>query len=275
MIALSNYSKCTFIGGIKLKIKDRIFAHRAGCGCFIGNTIEGIQYCVAMGLNFEIDVRMCQNGLVIAHHEKLRQDHISQYPIEAVRKFGINRNDGSIVFAPATVHGRSDVARIPTLPEVLNLVAESGKEIKVVLDIKKEQKNEEVLDKIVSLVRSFNLVEQVILGTPFTEDAMCIKLQSRMTTLLLGTIENVINIKPDNNAIDYVRVWQGWLQNDFDEIIDPNYILEKMQLAKKKVIVTAGRMNEIQGGEISKGQFEKLMKLGADGIIVNDPAIYL
>lgn len=258
-----------------MKIKDRIFAHRAGCGCFLGNTIEGIQYCIAMGLNFEIDVRACQNGLVVTHHEKLGQDYISQYPIEAVRKFGINSNDGSIVFAPATVHGRSDIARIPTLPEVLNLVAESGKEIKVILDIKKRKEELKTLERIIKSVKYYDLEKHVIIGIPQKEDTGYIKLQSEIATLLFGTIGDITNMEPNNDIINYVRVWQDWLQNNSDEITDPDYILEKMQIAKKKVIITAGGMNEIQGGEISRGQFEKLMELGVDGVIVNDPAIYL
>ena len=277
MVALSNHNKCTFIGGIKLKRKDKIFAHRAKCGCFLGNTIEGVQCCLNMGLNLEIDVQACQNGLMVTHCEKLRQDHISQYPVETVRKFGINRKDGSIVFAPATVHGRSDVARIPTLPEVLNLVSESEKEIKVILDIKKGQGNIKILDKIVSLVKDYNLVKQIIFGVPYQTDAIYIKKQSQIATLLFGSKKDIRTIRSDNKTIDYVRIWQNWLENDFGEITNKpsNWISCLQDLIHKKVIVTAGGMNEVQGGEISKGQFEKVIKLGADGIIVNDPAIYL
>jgi SepF-like predicted cell division protein (DUF552 family) len=220
---------------------------------------------------------MCQNGLVITHHEKLGQDHISQYPIEAVRKFGINRNDGSVIFAPATVHGRSDIARIPTLSEVMNLIAESRKEIKVILDIKKEQKNTETLEQIIKSVKDYKVEKQVILGIPSKEDAVYIKQNSQILTLLFGDKKNTLVNRNDGATIDYVRVWQDWLKNEFREITNKssNLISRLKELAEVKVIVTAGGMNEIQGGEISKEQFEKLLKLGADGIIVNDPAIYL
>lgn len=279
---------------MKLEIKDRIFAHRAGCGCFAGNTIEGIQYCIAMGLNFEIDVRTCQNGLVVTHHEKLGQDHISQYPIEAVRKFGINRKDGSIVYAPATVHGRSDVARIPTLPEVLNLVAESGKEIKVILDIKNnfgKFPGKILIESVIKPIESYNLQEQVIIGAKNEKVFLEIKNHNpEISTLLFGSQIAIASLPisqkhieksfPEatallNKATNYVRLWQNWLENEYNEITDPNNLIEKLHNINKKVIVTAGEMNEIQGGEISKGQFEKLMELGVDGGIVNDPAIYL
>jgi glycerophosphoryl diester phosphodiesterase len=289
-----------------LKIKDRIFAHRAGCGCFLGNTIEGIRYYIDSGLNFEIDVRACQNGLAITHHEKLGQDHIGQYSIEAVRKFGINRKDGSIVFAPATVHGRSDVARIPTLPEVLNLVAESGKEIKVILDIKLDPNIKDnlgtvigekilgkmIIESVIKPIESYNLQEQAIIGAKNEGVFLEIKKHNpEISTLLFEGSQTAIASLPISReqmakhlpeatalldkATNFIRLWQNWLENEYNEITDPNNLIEKLHNIGKKVIVTAGGMNEIQGGEISKGQFGKLMELGVDAVIVNDPAIYL
>ncbi len=276
-----------------------VFAHRAGSGVSIGNTVEAILYCLKMGFNFEIDVRQCADGWVITHRDKLGNDNIIQYPTSAVRKFGINRNDGSVIYAPATVHGRSDVHRIPTLAEVLRLVSESGKDVKIILDIKGDLGlfPGRTLGSVIKLIESYALEKQIIIGlsnqAEAREDAFLYikeQLNSKVSTLLFRDWAYITSLPialkksamhfPEtttvlNNSVDHVRLWQNWLRNEYGETTDPSGLINKMHDIDKKVIVTAGGMNEIDGGEISPGQLKRLTKLGVDGVIVNDPAIYL
>ena len=144
--------------------------------------------------------------------------------------------------------------RIPTYKEVLTLVAGTG--VTLLLDIKKSSE----LDKssVIRLTEQHNAVANVIVGTRNIEDLQAFRaLNSNLR--ILGFIRGVDDIEPFVDAgIDIIRLWPKWIYKN------PG-LIEKLHHHGKPVWTTAG--------SASREELEKLIKLGVNGILSDQPKL--
>ena len=220
-------------------------AHRGGIVSGVPeNTLAAFREAINQGADaIEIDLRGTKDGEIVIIHDKT---------VDRTTNGRGRVIDQTLVELKMLDAGHGE--RIPTYEEVLTLVAGTG--VTLLLDIKKSSE----LDKssVIRLTEQHNAVANVIVGTRNIEDLQAFRaLNSNLR--ILGFIRGVDDIEPFVDAgIDIIRLWPKWIYKN------PG-LIEKLHHHGKPVWTTAG--------SASREELEKLIKLGVNGILSDQPKL--
>ena len=242
LAVISSYTICAQALAQQLPNQSITFiAHRGGIvPGYPENTIaafqNAIEHCVQV---IEIDVRSTKDGfVVILHDETLERTtngsgKVSDHTLDEIKRLDAGH-------------------AIPTYEEVLQLTA--GTDVELLLDIKESP----TLDVVVRLTEKYGAVNKVIVGARSAEDLKTFRLLNPQLRML-GFIPEVKDIEPFIKAeVDIIRLWPAWIEAN-------PALVQEVQEVGKPVWVTAGNR--------SKDELEKLVKLGVNGILLDDPAM--
>lgn len=220
-------------------------AHRGGIVSGVPeNTLAAFRESINQGIDaIEIDLRGTKDGGIVIIHDKT-----------------VNRTTngcGRVIdqtLAELKMLDAGHGERIPTYEEVLQLVTGTG--VTLLLDIKKSSKLDK--SKVVRLTEQHNAVLSVIVGTRDIEDLLAFQaINPNLHTL--GFIRGVDDIESFVQAgIDIIRLWPKWIYKNPD-------LIEKLHHLGKPVWTTAG--------SASRKELKKLIKLGVNGILSDQPKL--
>lgn len=220
-------------------------AHRGGIvPGYPENTVAAFQNAIDQGVKvIEIDLRNTKDGkIVILHDETLERT---------------TNGSGKVVDHTLDEIKRLDAgygASVPTYEEVLQLIADM--DVALLLDIKESPTLDKV--EIVRLTEVYRAVNKVIVGARSLEDIKAFRLLNPQLRML-GFISAVTDIEPFIKAdVDIIRLWPSW-------ITENPALIKKVQNLGKPVWVTAGDMR--------RNELEKLVKLGVNGMLIDDLAM--
>lgn len=220
-------------------------AHRGGIVPGVPeNTLAAFREAIRHGVQvIELDLRGTKDGeIVIMHDETVDRTTNGRGAVTAMTLAELKQLDA----------GRGE--RIPTYAEVLHLVA--GKGVKLLLDIKESP----ALDKrkVVRLTDQYDASLNVIVGVRNLEDLRAFQaLNPNLRTL--GFFATVEDLQPFlDGGVHIVRLWPEWIYRD------PG-LVKKVHGLGKPAWTTAG--------DAPRGELEKLVKLGVNGILSDLPAV--
>ncbi len=223
--------------------KVAFVAHRGGIvKGYPENTIAAYRRAVSLGVHaIEIDLRGTSDGeIVIMHDETLDRTtngkgKVSDHTLAELRKLDAGGGE-----------------RIPTYEEVLKIVAGTG--VQLLLDIKEGRSLDK--DKVVRLTERHHAVLNVIVGPRSLDDLRAFQsLNPNLRTL--GFVPALASIEPFVAAgVGIVRLWPDWIK------ADPG-LVDRVHALGRPVWVTAG--------DAPRGDLEKLVSLGVDGILSDFP----
>ncbi len=230
-------------------ISDQIevVCHRAGGILAPENTLAGLREAISAHSGYaEIDVRQTADGvLVLSHDSSLK------------RITGINKDISDVTYQELQTYdaGRYFGAqfqgeKIPTLQEILS---EAKGKIKLLIELKKGRKDEELIDKTLSLIHAEDMEEDCIIASLSLDilKAVEMKRPSIVTAYLvmmaygdllsLGTNVDILAIEPTFAS---------------------KKLLRELKANGKKIFVWTVNKEET---------LSKAIKLPIDGIITDDP----
>jgi glycerophosphoryl diester phosphodiesterase len=221
-----------------------IVAHRGGLGDYPENTLAAFRHAMACGADgIELDLRATSDGaIVVLHDETVNRTTDGRGRVAAMSLAELRRLDA----------GQGE--RIPTLEEVLRLVAGTG--VQLVLDLKEEGAVDR--GEIVRLAGLHDAAAGVIVGVRSLEDLRAFgALDPQLRTL--GFIDDADDIEPFAQAgADMIRLWPDWIDDD-------PALVGRVRRLGLPVWVTAG--------DAPREELERLIGLGAAGLILDRPAV--
>jgi len=225
-------------------------AHRGYSSHYPENTLLAFKQAILAGADFvETDLRLSREGVIVCSHDP-----------DLVRLLGrkerIENLDISLLKALDTGDGKG----IPVFEEVLNLAAGRAG---LFLDVKITTNDMAIL--ILDVLSRHPLNRNVVFG------ARCIEqletLRRRDTDLaVIGMVRDLGEIPRYLAAgVQGIRIWEEDLTADQ---------AQQIHAAGCEVWVTAGlRSRGERAGVIDRERLRHLITLGADGVLVNDPAM--
>lgn len=235
-------ASCTALAAASGQGREPVFvAHRGGIGDgYPENTLAAFSQAIAAGADgIELDLRATRDGAIIVLHDaKVDRTTDGRGRVASMSLAELRRLDAG------------DGERIPTLEEVLRLVAGTG--VWLVLDVKKDG----ALDRrqVVRLAEAHDAVGSVIVGVRTLEDLRIFRALNP-GLLTLGLVEDPADIGDFALAgVDIVRLWPEWIA------ADPG-LIGVVQGLGKPVWVTAG--------DASPEELAGLIRQGVGGILVD------
>ncbi len=220
-------------------------AHRGGIvKGYPENTLAAFRHAIAVGaMVIEIDLRSTKDEeIIIMHDETLNRTtngtgRVADYTLAELKNFDAGRGE-----------------KIPTYAEALNLISNSG--VKLLLDIKVDPNLDK--HKIMKLTEKHAELSDIIVGVRNVSDLKEFRtLSPKLKTL--GFIATPFEIEKFAAAgADIIRLWSWWA------FLYPQ-LVSKVQRLGKQVWITAG--------DAPPNDIEKLIKMGVNGIISNQPEI--
>lgn len=220
-------------------------AHRGGIVTgYPENTLAAFRRAIAVGaMVIEIDLRGTKDEeIIILHDETLNRTtngkgRVTDYTLAELKNFDAGRGE-----------------KIPTYAEALNLVSNSG--VKLLLDIKVDPKLNK--HKIMQLTEKHAALSDVIVGVRNVSDLKEFRtLNPKLKTL--GFVTTPFEIEKFTAAgADIIRLWSWWV------FLYPQ-LVSKVQRLGKHVWITVG--------DAPANEIEKLIKMGVNGIISNQPEV--
>lgn len=216
-------------------------AHRGGIGDgYPENTLAAFSHAIAAGADaIELDLRATRDGVIIVLHDATvdrttdGRGRVASMTLAELRRLDAGQGE-----------------RIPTLEEVLRLVAGTG--VWLVLDVKQGG----ALDRrqVVRLAEAHDAVDRVIVGVRTLEDLRTFRaLNPGLRTF--GLVEDAANIGEFALAgVDIVRLWPEWIA------ADPG-LIGVVQGLGKPVWVTAG--------DATPEELAGLVRQGVGGLLVD------
>lgn len=150
----------------------RVLAHRGACGYAPENTMPAFQMALDMGADgIELDVQMTKDGeIVVIHDETINRTSngrgwVKDYTLEELRQYNYNYHNIVDVWSGETeerpvLYPEYDQVDIPTMREVLELFAPTGKMINI--ELKTGVVFYPIEEKLVALVKEYGMEDRVI-----------------------------------------------------------------------------------------------------------------
>lgn len=220
-------------------------AHRGGIVAgFPENTLVAFREAVRQGAHvIEFDLRATRDGEIVVMHDatldRTTNGHgrVTDRTLAQLRQLDAGGGE-----------------HIPTYEEVLQLLA--GTDVQLLLDIKESPQLDK--HKVVRLAERYNALGKLIVGPRNLADLQALR-QGHPDLRTLGFIREVADIEPFVQAgVDVIRLKLAWIRDD------PGLIARVHRLGKP-VWVTAD--------DAPRAEIEKLIRMGADGIISDFPAL--
>jgi glycerophosphoryl diester phosphodiesterase len=227
-----------------------IWGHRGASFLQPENTISAFEKALQIGVDgIEFDVRLCKDGEVVVFHDP-QVDRLTDGK-GWVKNLSLNE----LKKLKITINSNNVLETVPTLKEVFNLVKDK---IYMDIEIKAETfRNIGIEQKVVNLVKEFNLRENIIVSS-FSPVVL------RRFHLIAPEIK-IGFIYSDNTFFN------RWFAKRFGIFSwhPASYLVNERSLAK------ARRLNrEVHAWTVDNTQeMKRLIKLGIDGIISNKPEV--
>ncbi|UCF38400.1 MAG: glycerophosphodiester phosphodiesterase family protein [Acidobacteriota bacterium] len=220
-------------------------AHRGGIvPGYPENTLEAFRQAIEHGAQaIEIDLRGTKDGeIVIMHDETVDRTTNGSGRTTDLTTSELKRLDAG--------YGR----KIPTYEETLELVAGTG--VTLLLDIKESPDLDR--NRVVRITEHRNAVLNVIVGVRNLEDLRTFRILNP-NLRILGFIPKVEDVRPFVEAgVDIIRLWPRWIAED------PGLI---------KSIHSSGIPVWATAGDAQRGELERLVRFGVNGILTDFPAL--
>jgi glycerophosphoryl diester phosphodiesterase len=241
----------------------RLYAHRGASAEFPENTMPAFERAVALGVDaLEMDVQLTRDGqLVVAHDADCArttgaQTRWADLDLAEAREldagWGFVAHDGSRPFAGKGIH-------VPTFAEVLDAFPQ--------MQINVDLKGERSVDAMLELVRSRNAEDRVTLASFATRTAVALRRKGYggPTSLSQGEVATLVSLPamlwrqlPYTGTAAQVPMNAGRIRFDRSTFI-----------AKCHSIGLRVDFWTID----DRAEAARLLELGADGIMTNDPAV--
>ncbi|MGQ4891629.1 MAG: glycerophosphodiester phosphodiesterase [Candidatus Njordarchaeia archaeon] len=217
--------------------KPFIIGHRGAFSEAPENTMLSFEKAVELGADMiEFDVRMCKSGEIVVIHDA-EVDRTS---------------DGSGLVREMTLEELKQLdfgegEKIPTLEEVLKFAKN-----KIALNI--ELKEPDIVDKVVALVESYDMVDDVIISSFYHNALVKVKeLNPAITTapLFMHRPVSVANLANITNS-EGLHPWFEYVDKKFVE-----------EAHKRNLFVNPWTVDDEE-------TMRKMIEVGVDGIITND-----
>jgi glycerophosphoryl diester phosphodiesterase len=228
-------------------------AHRGASAVAPENTLAAFRRALALGADvIETDVRPSKDGeLVLFHDDDLRR--IARRP-ERIEELD-GRDLASVVVGADSVSGPQ------TIPRLRDLLRLAKGRVPILLDLKLALGGEPDLVHEIRLARA---EADVILGIHSVDDAETFRRLAPQIARLsfaypLERIWDTVEV-----GVDIVRLWSMWVDVD---------TIARAKRTDKPIWVMCGKPNEREGGRATTAELISYRRLGADGVILNDPRV--
>jgi glycerophosphoryl diester phosphodiesterase len=260
----------------QLSFATEVHGHRGSRSVFPENTLVAFDYALSNGADYiEVDTHMTKDNEIVIHHDSSINRLIclmaNGRPIQrtyTIKKLTLNEiksfDCGTLTLREFPRQQSVPGERVPTLQEVIDLFKhhlESKPYIKLNIEIKFERNSnypalEPYVDKILDLVRD-NKLEEHIIYQSFSKDVVkhLEDVDPNHITYLLSAspFANYQRVLEDTGA-DGLSIYHSW--------INENLVNTVRTMNRKILSWTANK----------KSEWRKLLNLGVDGIITDDPA---
>lgn len=256
--------------------------HRGARAVLPENSLPALEHALELGVDtLEFDMGVSKDGVVVVMHDQQINPVICQYKdgsnvekglwvhqltLEQIKQFDCGSKQNPRFDKQTLIPG----TEIPTLAEVFEMVADSGlanaKTVSFNIETKSDPDKphaqptaEDFIDAVLKVVQQYNLESRVTLQS--FDPATLIAAKDRAPNLQLSAL---FKHKPDD--------WIQAAEQVGADIISPHHTL----IGRKDVeeIQDAG-LAVIPWTANSKRQWSRLMRLGVDGIITDDPEALL
>lgn len=227
--------------------KVQITAHRGGKGIAPENTIPAFLKSIEQKVDFvELDVRLTKdNELVVFHDENAKRVTGKNRKIKDMTLEEIKSLDAGSFFSK-----EYEGTQIPTLEEVVNVCKDK---VKLNIEIKKQNKNENIEEKVINIVKKYNIQNQCVI-----------------TCLNYEVLQNIKKLDNSIKVGYLVAMGEGEFYNlDVDffgletSLVNENIINLIHNKGKKVVAWTVNKQDDMQ----------YMINLGVDNIITNIPQV--
>lgn len=249
--------------------EPRLFGHRGASARAPENTIESFGLALAAGAPYlELDVRLSADGaLVVAHDSSVirtsgRRGQVEKLTLGVLREF-----DAGWGFTPDHGHSfpyRGRGLRIPTLEEVLT----SFPEARLTIEIKRSRDG--IADAVGQAIRR-SCADQRVLVASFEHDILC---RFREVAPSVPTAFSKLEVR---QFLARVR------ERNFATYQPPGEALQVPEYFGLRRVVSPAFLDAAHGlgvevhvwGVNEIANLRRLVSLGVDGLIVDDPAVVL
>ncbi len=223
-----------------------IFAHRGANSFAPENSLKAFEEALRLGCDgVEMDLRYTASGDIIVHHDKGlyrmtgKRGNVQQLSLSQIRELCLQQNIN---------------CQVPTFQEALELLRNK---VLINLDVKKESMKENGFEeKIIQVLRDFNLQENIIISS-FNPQVVK-RINSLAPRLRLGFIFRKRNHKMMNNGTFLESM------HAYHRILSKRYAQNLQQRGYKVYAWTV---------DSEKGM-RRMLKKGVNGIITNRPEIF-
>jgi glycerophosphoryl diester phosphodiesterase len=233
----------------------KIVAHRGASALAPENTMAAFLKALELGVDvIETDVRLTRDHqFVLSHDDNLLRLAGQPRMIDEIDLGELQ----AIAIGTDSLHGDQ------TTPRLVDLFRVIRGQIRVLLDLKLGAGYEEDL---VNLIQTAGVEQDVILGVRSIGSLRTLKsLASGLTTLSFGyPLDAVWNMTDE--GVDIIRLWSMWVDAP---------VMDRAKRIEKPVWVMCGVPNENRAGNATVQELLLYRRLGADGVILNDPRLAL
>ena len=240
--------------------KVNVISHRGANFFAPQNTLPAFEKAIELNVDgFETDVHLTKDGVpVLCHNYTVNatsdnKGSITNYTLEEIRQF-----DFGSYFSPSYVG-----TPIPTVEEFLELFSKSNvKILNIELKSPKDKTETEIVRKTVDLVRSFGLVENLLISS--FNPALLVEAKEyepNCKTGLLYSPDKRVAWTIAKDPIKYAKNIGADALHPHELYVSRNYI---ERAHAEGLIVNTWTINKPK-------TIEKMLEWGADGIITNHP----
>lgn len=237
--------------------KTKIFAHRGFSGIAPENTMEAFEEALAIGADgIETDVRLAKDGrIALIHDPSVNRTtdgtgNVSDYTMEELKSLRACR-----------LHPEYENAVIPELFELFDFLTTNTLELNI--EVKQcETRNEELVDRMLGLVREYGLVDRVFYSG-FNHYTM-LRIKEKMPEARVGLLYQSLIVKPWDYA---AQIGADYLNPAYHyaRVLEGEFMTESHRAGIGVNVWTVDRKEEIRN----------FLNWGADSIISNRPDIAL
>lgn len=226
-------------------------AHRCGTDKFAQLSINSAKHSLGIGADYiELDVRLTKDNFLAINHDP----------------------DGMMLFDDPRVIREltSDQFRnmkYKEAPELNGLFLEDFlKEGIKPLVIHVKDTGETMLNILISTLKKYNYIENVVLGITRIDDIYYAhKICNQVRILSFLKTEDSINLSLDSPA-QIIRLWENWATKEN---------IKRVQSTGKSCWIMTGKSGDNSVGITTKENLQKLIDLKPDGILLNNISLFI
>ncbi|MEK6906957.1 MAG: glycerophosphodiester phosphodiesterase family protein [Nanoarchaeota archaeon] len=221
-----------------------IIGHRGACYYKPENTLSSFKYALKLKCKFlECDVHLTKDKKVVIIHDRTLdrttngKGSVSKYTLKELKKFNAGNNE-----------------KIPTLQELINLAKNKAK---LVIELKK---GNGITEKILQIIKKNKIQDNVIIVSFHSSYIKKIKKHNpKIKTALLSIRPLLIIERAKLCNADLIGIYYRFLNKK---------LIDKIHKHNLKIFAYEGVKENL-----NKNKIKKLIKLGLDGMALNNPIL--